>query len=247
VDRPAAPRHVLDPTFTWDGVRGLAALALAVLLAGCSGGSPAPSSTEPSGSAQPVANGTPAVVAMPANVTTDLLHLRAGARLAASASANLTILATLAGELPQAFNWNTTLNGTGNLTHARLVLWLDLQDTAVQEGIGGDPGCTAALTLYFTLNGTQVAQAGGCASAGFGAIPPGEHRLELSTPLTAFPAGAHVKPGDQVLAQVAFGLALPQGVGHVLGGGDRDSSLRLLGLSEPVPPAVAGPTSNATA
>lgn len=239
-------RHVLDPRPAWDAVRGAAALAIAVLLAGCSGGSPAAPSA-PSDTPQPVSDGAPPVLASPINGTTDTLHLRAGYRLAASASENLTILATLAGELPQAFNWNTTLNGTGNLTHARLVLWLDLQDTAVQDGVNGDPGCTAALTLYFTVNGTQVGQAGGCASAGFGAIPPGEHRLELATPLTAFPAGAHVRPGDQVLAQVAFGLALPQGVGHVLGGGDRDSSLRLLGLSEPVPAPAAPPGSNATA
>ena len=38
-----------------------------------------------------------------------------------------------------------------------------------------------------------------------------------------------------VLVQVAFGLSLPQGVGYVLGGGERASGLRLTGLAEPLP------------
>jgi hypothetical protein len=46
--------------------------------------------------------------------------------------------------------------------------------------------------------------------------------------------GLVLRPGDQVVAQVAFGFALPQGVGHLLGGGDHASWLRLSGLAEPV-------------
>jgi hypothetical protein len=171
---------------------------------------------------------------------TDLLYLTTLSRLAPEAPANLTILATLAGSFPQSFSWNSTLNGTGNLTEARLVVWIDLQDSAAQPGIGGDPACTLSLTLYLTLNKTQTPQAGGCASAGVGFVPPGEHRLEVATPLTAFPKGAVIHPGDQVLLVVSFGLSLPQGVGYVLGGPDHDSHLRLRGLVEPMGNATRG-------
>ena len=176
---------------------------------------------------------------------TDTLWLAPQARLNATAAANLTILATLAGPLPQAFGWNATLNGTGNLTEARLVVWLDLQNSAVQGGVGGDPGCSAAMTLVLTLNGTATSQPGGCASIGSGLVPPGEHRLEFSTLLAAFPAGAMVAPGDGVVVQVQFGLSLPQGVGHVLGGADQDSRLQLAGLSEPVPSGGGPPQESA--
>ncbi|MHB1261079.1 MAG: hypothetical protein ACYC2H_05125 [Thermoplasmatota archaeon] len=170
-------------------------------------------------------------------VVTDLLWLQPDARLGAQSGANLTILATLAGAFPQSFAWNATLNGTGNLSAARMVLWLDLQNSAAQPGVGSDPGCSAAMHLYVTQNGTQTYQAGGCASLGTGMVPPGEHRLEFSTLLTAFPDGALVAAGDGVLVQVQFGLSMPQGVGYLLGGADHDSHLRLVGLSEPVPTA----------
>ncbi len=178
-------------------------------------------------------------------VVTDLLWLQPDARLGAQAGANLTILATLAGAFPQSFSWNATLNGTGNLSAARMVVWLDLQNSAAQPGVGSDPGCTAAMHLYITHNGTQTYQAGGCASLGTGMIPPGEHRLEFSTLLTAFPDGAVVAAGDGVLVQVQFGLSMPQGVGYLLGGADHDSHLRLIGLTEPVP-AVDGEADDGT-
>ena len=214
-----------------------AGLLLAAGLAGCSG---------PDGDLQELADD----LALPgsdaeaeANVTlgaavTDTLWPTPKARLNASAEANLTILATLSGAFPQSFAWNATFNGTGNLSSARLVLWLDLQNSALQSGIGGDAGCTAAMTLVLTLNGTATVQPGGCASLGMGSIPPGEHRLEFSALLTAFPDAAVVAPGDGVRVQVDFGLSLPQGVGHLLGGADHDSGLRLVGLAEPVPPAA---------
>jgi hypothetical protein len=216
-------------------VAGVALLATLVL-AGCSGGGNEGDGAEPLAQDGPdeasllADNGTAA--AAPA---TDTLWLSPDARLNASAVSNLTILATLSGAFPQTFGWNATLNGTGNLSAARLVLWLDLQNSALQPGVGGDPGCTAAMTLVLTLNGTATSQPGGCASLGTGSVPPGEHRLEFFTLLTSFPQGAVVAPGDGVVVQVAFGLSMPQGVGYLLAGPDHDSGLRLVGLREPVP------------
>ena len=117
------------------------------------------------------------------------------------------------------------------LLHARLLLWVDLQSSALQPGVNGDPGCSAALTLYLVHNATPAGQSGGCASAGSGLIPPGEHLLDFGTPL----ATMAFQPGDGILAQVAFGLSFPQGVAYVLGGGERASALSLTGLHEPLP------------
>lgn len=170
-----------------------------------------------------------------APLATDTLYLALPARLNATAAANLTILATLSGPLAQSVAWNATLNGTGLLTAARLGLWVDLQNSAVQTGVGGDVGCSAALSLAFVANNTTVVQPGGCASLGTGHIAPGEHLLEFSTPLVAAgPEGLRVRPGDGVTATVTFGFALPQGVGYVLGGGLSPSRLQLVGLAEPV-------------
>lgn len=213
-------------------------LLLAAGLAGCSG---------PEGDLQVLAEDLALPgdgIAVDANATaapvyTDTLWLTPAARLAATAADNLTVLATLAGAVPQSFAWNATVNGTGNLSSARLVLWIDLQNSALQPGVGGDPGCTAALSVTLVLNGTATVQPGGCASLGTGSIAPGEHRLEFSTLLTAFPDGALLAPGDGVRVQVDFGLSLPQGVGHLLGGPGHDSGLRLAGLAEPVLPPSA--------
>jgi hypothetical protein len=222
------------------GVRRVVALGLllAAGLAGCSG---------PEGDLQVLAEDLALPgdgIAVDANATagplhTDTLWLTPAARLAPTAADNLTILATLAGAVPQSFAWNATVNGTGNLSSARLVLWIDLQNSALQPGIGGDPGCTAAFSLTLVLNGTATVQPAGCASLGMGSIAPGEHRLEFSTLLTAFPDGAVIAPGDGVRVQVDFGLSLPQGVGQLLGGADLDSGLRLVGLAEPVPARTA--------
>ena len=232
------PRRVQDALPASNAVRAQAlpaGLVLLVLLAGCSGHAPAAAPARDPVTGSPLGNATANLTA-PAGATTETLYLTPLARMNTTGLANLTILATLAGSMPQAFAWNATLNGTGNLTEARVVLWLDLQSTAAQPGVGGDAACTAQLTLWLTLNKTQTGQAGGCASAGVGYVPPGEHRIELSTPLTAFPKGARVQPGDGVLVQVAFGLSLPQGVGYLLGGPDHDSHLRLRGLREPGAP-----------
>lgn len=219
-------------------MRWLAALGLVLAssLAGCSG---AEGDLDP-GADDLAVNSGAVDTAAPTNGTvaepiTDTLWLTPEARLDTTASSNLTILATLSGAFPQSFGWNATLNGTGNLSAARLVLWIDLQNSALQSGIGGDPGCSAAMTVTFTINGTALVQPGGCASIGMGAVPPGEHRLEFSTLLTSRPEGVLIAPGDGVRVQVDFGLSLPQGVGHLLGGGDHDSGLRLAGLAEPVP------------
>lgn len=209
-------------------------VALALCVAGCSGDADEPD-VDPLQVADLGEAEREALTLTAAPPLTDTLWLGPGDRLAPRSGANLTILATLAGAFPQSFSWNATLNGTGDLSAARLVLWLDLQNSAAQPGVGGDPGCTAAMHLYLTRNGTQAHQAGGCASLGTGTVPPGEHRLEFSTLLTAFPDGALVAAGDGVLVQVQFGLSLPQGVGHLLGGADHDSRLRLTGLAEPVP------------
>lgn len=211
---------------------------LAFALAGCSGAGGDAAGDEPPAGRLLDSEGQPILAATAANATpaptTDTLHLRPAARLNATPLANLTLLAQLAGATAQAFNWNATLNGTGNVSFARLRLWIDLQSSALQPGVNGDPACTAHFTLYATRNGTVAAQAGGCASLGRVSIPPGEHLLEFSTPLTAFPGGLVLGPGDKLLVQVAFGFSFPQGHGWVLGGGDRDSALVLDGLAEPV-------------
>jgi hypothetical protein len=216
------------------GVRWASAVGLLVAcaLSGCSGSDDSGSQSLIDAVVVPVEDAQNLTAA---ELATDTLWMTPGARLNTSAVTNLTILATLSGALPQTFAWNATLNGTGNLSAARMVLWLDLQNSALQPGVGGDPGCTAAMTLVFTINQTVTYQPGGCASLGTGSVPPGEHRLEFSTLLTSFPQGAVVAPGDGVVVQVAFGIALPQGVGYLLGGGDHDSHLSLAGLAEPVP------------
>jgi hypothetical protein len=220
-----------------NGVRWSALAVVVLALAGCSNSPPPGDDAAPAAPldalGQGLANGTATNATWP---LTDMLFLSSPTRLNASGLPDVTVLATLSGAAPQAYSWNATLNGTGNLSHARLLLWIDLQSSAIQPGVGGDPACTASLTLVVTRNGTALAQAGGCASAGVGTVPPGEHLLDFGTPLTAFPGGLLLGPQDKVLVQVAFGLSFPQGVGYVLGGGDRASGLRLAGLAEPVPP-----------
>lgn len=218
-------------------MRRAVALLVLVALAGCSGGGrdgPNPQVEADAASRDAATLGTPEPASGGAAVT-DTLFLAPPARLNTTNPQNLTILAQISGAFAQAFGWNTTLNGTGNLTSARMAVWVDLQNSAVQAGIGGDPGCSAALTLVFYVNGTAVSQPGGCASLGTGLIEPGEHLLEFAAPMTSAPAaGLPIRPGDEVTAIVSFGFTLPQGVGYVLGGGDHPSSLRLAGLVEPV-------------
>lgn len=220
-------------------MRRSALLVLVLALAGCSaggdgGGGPGADERESQAGdvLADVGNGTLGnATPVP---TTDTLHLASRTRMAATPQQNLTILAQLGGTTGQAFAWNATLNGTGNASSLRMRLWIDLQTSAWQPGVGGDPACTASLTFQARRNGTAVNQAGGCASLGRVSIPPGEHLLEFSAPLSAFPDGLVLAPGDQVLVQVTFGLSFPQGHGYVLGGGDRDSALVLPGLAEPV-------------
>lgn len=165
---------------------------------------------------------------------TDRLHVVASTHLNTTGLANVTVVATLAGALAQTLSWNTTLAGAGNVSLARLNLWVDLGASALHPGVGGDPACSASVTYIFTVNGTNLAQAGGCGSIGQGTVPPGEYLLDIGSPLTAFPAGLVLTPGDKVLVQVAFGFVFPQGQGFVLSGGDRSSALHLPGLAEPV-------------
>lgn len=217
---------------------------LLVALAGCTADGPGAGTdaeglpgTDPGGppGSQAVGNGS---VQGASAAATDTLWLTQRSRLDTAGPANLTILASFSGTIPVALGWNTTFNGTGNLSAARLVLWLDLENSAIQSGVGGDPGCTAALTLHFILNDTALSQAGGCASLGTGLVEPGEHRLEFSTLLTAFPRGAIVQAGDGLTISVQFGLSLPQGMAYVLGGEGHDSHLRLVGLNEPTTSAT---------
>lgn len=217
-----------------------ALVVLALALAGCSTGGDPPAATQldsvDAASAGDLDAGGLSLNATGVTVT-DTLYLALPARLNTTSPANVTILGLLSGPLAQSFAWNATLNGTGTLQSARLSLWIDLQNSAVQTGLGGDPACSASLTLVFVANNTTLVQPGGCATLGTGLIPAGEHLLELSTPITV-PSGVELRPGDQVVAQVAFGFGLPQGVGHVLGGGDHASALRLAGLAEPVQSAA---------
>ena len=209
------------------------ALVVAVLVAGCSGAPPTDTPNVPltDGAALAAGNATAAAPAAPPAHGT--LFLVGPTLLNATGLANRTVLASLGGALPQTMAWNTTLRGGGNSSFARLALWVDLQSSALQPGVGGDPGCTASLTVLVVRNGTAASQAGGCASAGTGTVPPGEHLLEFSTPLVAWPDGLRLSPGDGVAVQVAFGLSFPQGGGYVLGGGDRPSAFWLDGLAEP--------------
>lgn len=218
-------------------MRWSALAVLVVLLAGCAGSPPTaagPRDAPADGTSEGPSVDPPAANATAARAT-DTLFLASATRLAATGLANVTPLRVLAGAQPATLQWNATLNGTGNATHADLALWLDLQSGALQPGVGGDPGCTASLALYVTHNGTTTGYAGGCASAGTGYVPPGEVLLHLGTPLADVPLAPH----DGLLVQVAFGLSFPQGMAYVLGGGDRASALTLTGLREPIPAVPA--------
>lgn len=212
----------------------LRAALCAVLLAGCSTTSLEPDAAPLVAAPQGPATGSPAPVNATPPPVGPWLHFVSSNRLNATPLANVTVLATLAGAPPATLTWNTTLRGQGNVTWVRLDLWLDLQSSAVQTGVGGDVGCTASLLLQLRINGTLSNHNAGCASLGQGTIPPGEHLLRFGAPLTGMPNGAPLAPGDGVLVQVAFGLSFPQGQALVLAGGERVSAVQLEGLAEPL-------------
>jgi hypothetical protein len=207
----------------------------AVAIAGCASAPPpaADGTIAPSGSVAPITGPVQAGVPF-APAWTDTLHLRAAPHLNATAGGNDTVVATKGAYFPEVFVWNTTLAASGNLSGAHLVAWLLLPRSAVQQGVGGDPGCTLQWTIVATTNGSAVAADGGCVSLGFGPLAPGLYLLEGTAPPWA--ANLTVARGTDLAIQVQLGIVLPNGgAAYLISGAAHDSWLRLDGLRVPVP------------
>lgn len=219
----------------------LAALLLAVPLAGCAAPGAAPATgtgaaATASGTGHHPTNGT-AAPRPPAPPRADQAHLLKAPLLNFTAPhGNETVIATkspLAGA--ETYVWNFTVLQAANLTGAHTHAWLRVTQSSPQSGAANDPGCTLALTLVVRRNGTDAGYVGGCGSAGMGVLPPGDHLLEFAAPPGA--VAVRVLPRDNVFLELTLAVEAP-GLGataFLMGGSsERDTWVRLDGLREPV-------------
>lgn len=210
---------------------------LALLLAGCA--TKAPLSGTATSTALPLQ-------ALPLNATagnathflrSDTAHLLLAPLTNLTAPrGNETLIATKAAASgPQTFTWNFTVQKAANVTGAHTHAWLRLTQSVAQSGANNDAGCTLALSVVVRHNHTDAGYAGGCGSAGFGILMPGDHLLEFA----AGPGSlvTRVLAGDNVFVQLTLAVELT-GLGPtaflVGGSAERDSWVRLDGLREPV-------------
>ena len=212
-------------------------LVVLVLAAGCAS-APIDPSASTSASAPSTAPGGHLLNATPvlANATTSTLHLWAPPELGL-ALANHTI-ATPKGATyaAQSFAWNTTFHARANLTDAMVDLWLRVTGSQAQAG-HTDPGCTVAVSYTFMLNGTARSVDGGCGSAGFGVVPPGDHEIRFGAPPASFATPIAIWPKDGVTVTLTLYLESPNlGVTcFILEAPGADSSVTFAGLNETVP------------